>query len=49
MSTLLSDEFETRIVLENVRWEIFVALADERRGLQHGEPTWIRAFRSEIQ
>jgi Uma2 family endonuclease len=32
MSTLLKDESETRIVLENVSWEIFVALADERRG-----------------
>jgi Uma2 family endonuclease len=32
MSTLLKEESETRIVLENVSWEIFVALADERRG-----------------
>lgn len=32
MSTLLNEESETRIVLENVSWEIFVALADERRG-----------------
>ena len=29
MSTLLKEESETRIVLENVSWEIFVALADE--------------------
>jgi len=32
MSTLLKEESEIRIVLENVSWEIFVALADERRG-----------------
>jgi Uma2 family endonuclease len=32
MSTLLKEESETRIVLENVSWEVFVALADERRG-----------------
>lgn len=32
MSTLMKEESETRIVLENVSWEIFVALADERRG-----------------
>lgn len=32
MSTLMKEESETRIVLENVNWEIFVALADERRG-----------------
>jgi Uma2 family endonuclease len=32
MSTLLKEESEPRIVLENVSWEVFVALADERRG-----------------
>jgi Uma2 family endonuclease len=32
MSTLLREESETRMVLENVSWETFVALADERRG-----------------
>jgi len=32
MSTLLREEPETRMVLENVSWETFVALADERRG-----------------
>ena len=32
MSSLLSEASETRMVLENVSWETFVALADERRG-----------------
>lgn len=32
MSTLLSEESETRMVHENISWETFVALADERRG-----------------
>lgn len=32
MSTLLREESETRMMLENVSWETFVALADERRG-----------------
>lgn len=32
MSSLLSETSETRMVLENVNWETFVALADERRG-----------------
>jgi len=32
MSTLLREESETRMVLENVSWETFVALAGERRG-----------------
>ena len=32
MSSVLSEASETRMVLENVSWETFVALADERRG-----------------
>ena len=32
MSTLLIEESETRMVLENISWETFIALADERRG-----------------
>ena len=32
MSAVLSEASETRMVLENVSWETFVALADERRG-----------------
>lgn len=32
MSSLLNEAFETRMVLENVSWETFVALADEREG-----------------
>lgn len=32
MSALLNEASETRMVLENVSWETFVALADERRG-----------------
>lgn len=32
MSTLMSETAETRMVLWNVSWETFVALADERRG-----------------
>lgn len=32
MSSLLSESAETRMVLENVSWETFVALADQRRG-----------------
>ena len=32
MSSVLSEASETRMVLENVSWETFVALADGRRG-----------------
>ena len=32
MSSVISEASETRMVLENVSWETFVALADERRG-----------------
>ncbi|MDP1563826.1 MAG: Uma2 family endonuclease [Pirellulaceae bacterium] len=32
MSALMSEVPETRMVLQNVSWETFVALADERRG-----------------
>lgn len=32
MSSVWSEASETRMVLENVSWETFVALADERRG-----------------
>ena len=32
MSSLLSEAPETRMVLENVNWETYVALADQRRG-----------------
>lgn len=32
VSSLLSEVPETRMVLQNVGWETFVALADERRG-----------------
>jgi len=32
VSSVLSEASETRMVLENVSWETFVALADERRG-----------------
>jgi Uma2 family endonuclease len=32
VSSLLSEVPETRMVLQNVSWETFVALADERRG-----------------
>jgi Uma2 family endonuclease len=32
LSSLLGEASETRMVLENVRWETFLALADERRG-----------------
>ena len=32
MGSLLTEAPETRMVLENVSWETFVALADERRG-----------------
>ena len=55
MSSVLSEAAETRIVLENVSWETFVALADERRGsiprMKYNEgaleTTFVRAFRSE--
>jgi Uma2 family endonuclease len=32
MSTLLIEESEMRLVWENISWETFIALADERRG-----------------